>query len=307
MKKAATNLPASVRQRLLNLANESHQDFGLVLTRYGLERWLYRLSVSKHREAFVLKGALLLQLWTSESYRPTRDLDLLGRGESEAGYREIFAEVCSEKVEEDGLTFLVDTIRVEKIREEEEYQGVRVLLEARLANARIPLQIDVGFGDVVTPAPLELEYPTLLAFPAPKLLAYQKETVVAEKFEAIVKLGMANSRMKDFYDLWVLAERFEFEGSTVSAALQATFRRRGTALPSSRPLAFTAEFYEAPAKQTQWKAFLRKSGLKDDTSLQEVVKVVDRFVMTVVETILDKKSLLSRWRPGGPWQESRKN
>jgi hypothetical protein len=173
VKKAATNLPASVRQRLLNLANEKRQDFGMLLTNYALERFLYRLSVSRHRDSFVLKGALLLQLWTSEVYRPTRDLDLLGEVIGSAtGHRKIFAEVCGAKVDDDGLTFLADTIRVEKIRDEEAYEGVRVLVEARLANARIPLQIDVGFGDVITPAPIEVEYPTLLTFPAARVLRH---------------------------------------------------------------------------------------------------------------------------------------
>jgi predicted nucleotidyltransferase component of viral defense system len=193
MKKAAVNLPASVRQRRLNLAAERKQDFGLLLTRHALERFLYRLSVSPYRDLFVLKGALLLQPWTEESYRPTRDLDLLGRGVSEPGSKKIFAEVCSQKVEEDGLTFFTDTIRVERIRDEEEYEGVRVLLEARLGNARIPLQIDVGFGDAIVPATEDREYTTLLAFPAPQLRTYSKESMVAEKFEAIVKLGIANT------------------------------------------------------------------------------------------------------------------
>jgi predicted nucleotidyltransferase component of viral defense system len=211
--KSPTNVPASVRQRLLNLAGQTNQDFGLLLTKYALERLLYRLSVSNHRDDFVLKGALLFQLWTSEPCRPTRDLDLLGQGDgSTERYRTIFTKLCSQEVEDDGLTFLSDTIRVEKIRDEEDYEGVRVLLTAHLANARIPLQIDVGFGDVISPGPVELEYPTLLPFPAPKLRAYSKESVVAEKFEAMVKLGMANSRMKDFYDLWVMARRFEFRG-----------------------------------------------------------------------------------------------
>jgi len=268
VKKSAANLPASVRQRLLNLATERKEDFGLVLTRYGLERFLYRLSVSPHRDSFVLKGALLLQLWTAETYRPTRDLDLLGRGISNIGYRKIFSEVCSQKVEDDGLMFLPDTIRVERIRDDEAYEGVRVRVEARLGDVRVPLQIDVGLGDAIVPASEELEYPTLLKFPAPKLHAYSKESVVAEKFEAMVKLGMANSRMKDFYDLWVLARRFEFESGILAAAIQATFETRRTTLPKSSPLALQADFYELPSKQTQWRAFLRKSGLKADSSLR---------------------------------------
>jgi Nucleotidyl transferase AbiEii toxin, Type IV TA system len=172
-------------------------------------------------------------------------------------------------VEDDGLTFLADTIRIEKIRDEEAYEGIRVLLEARLANARIPLQIDVGFGDVITPEPMEVEYPAMLAFPKAKMRAHPKETVVAEKFEALIKLGMANSRMKAFYDLWVMAGSFEFSGAVLAEALSATFERPKTLLPASRSLAFTREFSASPAKQTQWMDFLPKSGLEADASLQE--------------------------------------
>jgi len=157
VKKRVANVSASVRQRLLNLATERKEDFGLVVTRYGLERFLYRLSVSAHRDSFVLKGALLLQLWTAETYRPTRDLDLLGRGVSNVSYRKIFSEVCSQKVEDDGLTFPPDTIRVERIRDDEDYEGVRVRVEARLGDVRVPLQIDVGLGDTIVPSSEELD------------------------------------------------------------------------------------------------------------------------------------------------------
>jgi hypothetical protein len=174
------------------------------------------------------QGALLLQLWTAETYRPTRGLDLLGRGPSDINFRKVFSAVCSQNVEDDGLTFLPDKIRVERIRDEEAYEGVRVRMEARLGNVRVPLQIDVGLGDTIVPASEEVEYPTLLKFPAPKLHGYSKESVVAEKFEAMVKLGVAKSRMKDFYDLWVLAQRFEFESSILAAAIQTTFKKRRT-------------------------------------------------------------------------------
>ena len=302
MKKAVVNLSASVRQRLLNLASERKEDFGLVLTRYGLERFLYRLSVSPHRDLFVLKGALLLQVWTGETYRPTRDLDLLGKGMSNPSYQRIFSDVCSQDVEDDGLSFLSETIRLERIRDEEAYEGVRVLLEARLGNVRIPLQIDVGFGDAIVPAAEELEFPTLLKSPAPKLNAYPKESVVAEKFEAIVKLGMANSRTKDFYDLWVLAQRFQFESATLAAAIQATFATRQTVLPISLPLAFQADFYELPSKQTQWKALLRKSGLNAKSSLEETIRVIGEFVMPVLEGISKGNRKKKIWQAGGPWK-----
>lgn len=301
MKKAVGNLPASVRQRLLNLARERKEDFGLVLGRYGLERFLYRLSVSAHRNLFVLKGALLLQAWTGETYRPTRDLDLLGKA-PHVSYKKIISEVCSQEVEDDGLSFLTQRIRVERIRDEEAYEGVRVLLEAALGNVRIPLQIDVGLGDVIVPAPEELEFPTLLEFSAPKLNAYPKESVVAEKFEAVVKLGLANSRMKDFYDLLVLAQRFEFENATLAAAIQATFETRRTSLPSSLPLAFSADFWRSPNKQTQWKAFLRKSGLNANSSLEETIRIVREFVMPVVERIAEGDREKKIWPPGGPWR-----
>jgi predicted nucleotidyltransferase component of viral defense system len=302
MKKAVVDLAASVRQRLLNLATERKEDFGLVLSRYGLERFLYRLSVSPHRDSFVLKGALLLQVWTEETYRPTRDLDLLGKGMSNAAYQKIFSEVCSQDVEDDGLSFRAETIRVERIKDEEAYEGVRVRLEARLGDARIPLQIDVGFGDAIVPAPEELEFPTLLKAPAPKLKAYPKESVVAEKFEAMVKLGMANSRMKDFYDLWVLAQRFEFENATLAAAIQATFETRCTSLPSSSPLAFSADFSQSPNKETQWKAFLRKSDLNANAELERTIRLILEFVMPVVEGISKGSTQKKIWRPGGPWK-----
>jgi predicted nucleotidyltransferase component of viral defense system len=306
VKMPVANLSASVRQRLLNLATERKEDFGLVLTRYGLERFLYRLSTSPHRDAFVLKGALLLQLWTAETYRPTRDLDLLGRGPSDINFRKVFTEVCSQDVEDDGLTFLPDTIRVERIRDEETYEGVRVRVEARLGRVRIPLQIDIGIGDTIVPASEELVYPTLLEFPAPKLHVYSKESVVAEKFEAMVKLGVANSRMKDFYDLWILAQRFEFDSGTLAAAIQSTFKTRRTALTKSSPLALRTEFYELPTKQTQWRAFLRKGGLKADSSLQEIIEVIREFVMPVVDGVLKGDEENQVWQPGGPWGKNRK-
>jgi hypothetical protein len=291
-----------VRQRLLNLATDRKEDFGLVLSRYGLERFLYRLSVSSHRDSFVLKGALLLQVWTGESYRPTRDLDLLGKGTPNLSYQKIFSKVCSQDVEDDGLSFLSQTIRVERIRDEEAYEGVRVLLEARLGDMRIPLQIDVGFGDAIVPAAEELEFPTLLTFPAPRRSAYPKVSVVAEKFEAIVKLGMANSRMKDFYDLWVLAQRFQFESATLAAAIQATFATRGTVLPTSLPLALQTDFYQLPSKQTQWRAFLRKSGLNAESSLEETIRIVREFVMPIVEGILQGDREKKIWQAKGLWK-----
>jgi hypothetical protein len=211
----------------------------LILVKYGLERILYRLSRSEYREAFVLKGALLFELWTHETYRATRDADFLVRGDN-APERSvgIFQKLAAIEVEPDGLTFDADAVEAERITEDADYQGVRVTFTAYVDRARIPIQIDIGFEDTVTPAPIENDYPKLLSAPGPRLLTYPKETVVAEKFEAMVKLGIANARMKDFYDLKVLSRMLPFDGKTLSEAIRKTFRNRGTAIPASgTPLA----------------------------------------------------------------------
>ena len=242
-KQKPRNLAASVRQRLMNVARSQKEDFQLILTRYALERLLYRLSQSEYRDVFVLKGAMLFQLWGDQPHRPTRDLDLLGRGENSIPrFERIFREVCDLAVEEDGLVFNAQSVRGETIKEDQEYEGLRLTLDCRLENARIPIQIDIGFGDVVTPAASELTYPVLLDFPAPVLAVYSRESVVAEKFQAMVMLGIANSRMKDFFDLWVLARQFEFQGPMLCQAIRATFERRRTPVPAEVPLALSAEF-----------------------------------------------------------------
>lgn len=298
------NIPASVRQRLLNLSQQTNQDFGLLLTKYSLERLLYRLSMSPHRDGFVLKGALLFDLWTDHPHRPTRDLDLLGHGDASLEkYRRLFSEICEQTVEDDGLNFMAKTVAAERIKDDEDYEGVRVLLQARLGVARISVQIDIGFGDVITPAPIEVEYPTMLDFPAPRLRAYPRETVVAEKFEAMVKLGIANSRMKDFYDLWELSRRFDFDGSTLTAAIQATFQRRATVFPLGTPLSLSPEFYDAPSKQTQWTAFLRKSGLHGANTLGDVVAHIKTFLLPIIVAIQNGERFSSHWSAGGIWRQ----
>ncbi len=300
------NLVASVRQRLMNVARKNGEDFQLVLTRYGTERILYRISQSAHAGTFVLKGAVLFQLWSGQPHRPTRDLDLLGHGEpSTERFEQIFREICNLTIEEDGLTFDGDRIRAEQIKEDDEYQGIRLRLEARLGNARIPLQIDVGFGDAITPSAVEIEYPTLLDFPAPSIHAYPRETVVAEKYQAMVMLGMANSRMKDFFDLWILARQFEFDGPTICAAIGATFERRQTALPERSPLALTPEFSEDRGKQTQWRAFLRKGRLvTQQIELADVVPLLEAFLMPPTSAIVTRNDFAKRWTPGGPWADA---
>jgi predicted nucleotidyltransferase component of viral defense system len=206
---APKNISASVREKLRNIARQRNADFGLILVKYGLERILFRLSHSAYHDVFVLKGALLFELWTGQQYRPTRDADFLARGEnSPERFFRIFRELCSVETEPDGVRFDPDTVSAERIAEAADYEGVRVNLKAYLERAKIPIQIDIGFGDAVTPPPVENNYPTLLGSTAPRLLTYPRETVVAEKLEAMVKLGIANSRMKDFYDMEVLSRTF---------------------------------------------------------------------------------------------------
>src|SRR5690242_4474035 len=248
MTRAVRNISASVAKRLLNLSRQSGEDFQYVLMRYGLERLMYRLSRSVYAKEFVVKGAMLLRVWTGEQYRATKDLDLLAiLDKSPEELDQIFRDICTLIVEDDGLVFRSETIRVREIREDKVYGGTRVTLEARLGKIRIPLQVDIGFGDAVTPEAQQEEFPTLLDFPAPILLAYPRETAIAEKFEAIVNLGLTNSRMKDYYDIWLLSQQFDFHGANLMRAIEATFRRRRTVLPNEPPIDWSIEFVSTPA------------------------------------------------------------
>ena len=218
------NTAASVRQRLLNVAHSTHRRFSDVLQHYALERWLFRLSRSKHRDRFVLKGALLFIVWKTPATRPTRDIDLLGRLNNElASVRTVIAEVCQAPVDDDGLFFNPASVTTERIAEDADYEGVQARFQATLGNARIAMQVDIGFSDVITPAPAKIRYPSILKLPA----AYNRETAIAEKFEAMVKLGELNSRMKDFFDIALLAATFEFDGAALAAAIRAAYSEAG--------------------------------------------------------------------------------
>lgn len=232
------NTAASVRARLLTRARETRQDFNLVLTRYVLERLLYRLSVSPHADQFLLKGALLFDLWFDIPHRPTRDADFMGFGSAELPHLEaVFKDVCAMETD-DGVTFRPDTVQAAEIRKEANYAGVRVTLLGLIDGARCPIQVDIGFGDAVTPGPEDVQYPVMLSeFSAPKLRVYPRYTVVAEKLEALASLGIANSRMKDYFDLWILSRYTEFDGDTLRRAIRATFDRRKTTFPRTSPLA----------------------------------------------------------------------
>ena len=297
------NVAASVRQRLLDQARSKRVDFNLLLTRYGLERFLYRLGCSEYRERFILKGAMLFPLWGVVSYRSTRDVDLLGYGESEiAALVEVFRMICQTEVADDGVIFDPASVQAEDIRDQMEYGGTRIKLNADLAGARIHLQVDIGFGDVVTPAAVAADYPTVLDQPAPHVRVYPRETVVAEKFQAMVHLGIANSRMKDFHDLWVIGSQFNFDGATLTSALVRTFERRNTPLPNTLPLALTPEFFADTQKIRQWKAFLNRAGLGIQPELSEVATFITVFVMPLIELCSRGEVFDGAWTAGGPWQ-----
>lgn len=261
----------SVRARLLNLSRSQGEDFQRLLVRYAIERLLYRLSISEHADAFVLKGATLFALWLGKPHRATKDLDLLGRGEPDverlvAVFREVAALDCAA----DGMAFGADGITGTRIREDAAYAGVRVIVPASLAGARLKVQVDVGMGDATVPNPCTVEVASLLDLPAPMMRAYARETVVAEKLEALVVLGLTTSRMKDLYDLDLLRRRFEFDDTLINA-VRATFARRGTPIPKTLPIGLSDAFAEDTAKQAQWRAFLRKAGAKQDLDLGDVV------------------------------------
>ena len=257
------NLPASVRARLLNIAKREGADFNQVLVRFALERLLYRLSRSRHAERFLLKGALLFTLWYDMPHRPTRDADLLGFGASDLdSLRDVFGEIAAIDTD-DGIVFDPATVSAQEIRKEAGYAGARVLIGAELAKARVRTQVDVGFGDVVTPGPIEATYPVLIDdFPAPRLKTYPVYTVIAEKLHAIALLGMTNSRVKDYLDLQVLLEREPIDQRILAEAIAATFTRRGMEVPSVPPAGLTDEFAQEASRQALWRAFITKNGLE---------------------------------------------
>jgi predicted nucleotidyltransferase component of viral defense system len=299
------DVAASVRQRLHNLSEKRGEDLQYILNRYASERFLYRIGISSYANNFVLKGALLFQLWSDQKHRQTRDVDLLGYGSNDIDQIEqVFRDICGSPLENDGLIFQENTVRGEEIRGGQEYGGVRVSFTAKLGKAKAYLQFDIGFGDVVTPASILAKLPTLLDFPPPSLRVYSKETLIAEKFEALVKLGIANSRMKDFYDLRFLAKTFDFEGKTLADAIKNTFNRRNMALPEEIPIALTDEFSQDRLKVNQWSAFLSGRGIAQiDEDFSEVITLIGNFLMPVANSLAHGKAFTQRWMPSIGWEE----
>jgi predicted nucleotidyltransferase component of viral defense system len=297
MAREPKNVGASVRARLLQRSRDQRTDFQILLTRYALERLLYRLSRSEHRNRFILKGAMLFVTWVEAPFRPTRDLDLLGYGDNTPeAIGDTFRAILTQLVDDDGVAFDVDGLQAAPIREDLEYGGVRVRTQATIAGARIPIQVDVGFGDAITPGPIEIDYPALLDAPAPHLQAYPIETVVAEKFHALAIRGITNSRLKDYYDLWLIAETFELERAALAAAVRQTFARRETELPQERPTGLSEAYVDIWGDQ--WRTFLNRERMAAaPEQLATVIADVERFVLPLIEDADGDW----RWKPGMGW------
>ena len=298
------NPAASVHARLAQRRTKTGEDYNVLLVRFTLERLLYRLSISRHREQFVLKGAMLFALWEPEMHRATRDLDLLGFGQSTPErLADIFRELCNLEVEADGVDFDPRSVRCEDIRAQDEYAGIRVKLRATVGKAVVPLQVDVGFGDALPVAPEEITFPVMLGMAAPKLRAYSRETVVAEKLEAIVKLGMLNSRFKDYFDLHYLAQKFPFDGALLVKSIAGTFARRGTVFPEGLPAGLTPMFGTDPAKIRGWQAFWRKTGPKAAApTLEAVIQLLIEFLEPPLDAAAKEKPLNATWK-SNRWQK----
>ena len=302
MKDRPVNLAASVHQRLLNHARATGRPFNEILQYFAMERFLYRLSKSPRGGQFILKGALLLALWRVSVTRATKDIDLLGHVPNDVdGVVALMRAACSQAVEPDGVEFDPASVVGERIAEEAEYEGVRVGFRGRLGNARLTMQVDVGFGDAVVPGPVEADYPTILDLPPPHMRAYTRESVVAEKFHTMVVRGLLNSRLRDYFDVWALSRQFDFEGPLLTRAVKETFARRQAEVPAASP-SLTDEFAADPAKMAQWRGFLRRSRLEAaPQDLRDVVREVAVFLGPLAQALHAGRALESRWRAPGPW------
>lgn len=293
MAKPIRNMGASVRARLLIRAKETGQPYDVLLTRFALERLLYRLSISKHANRFVLKGAMRLMTWLDTPHRPTRDLDLLGFGDSDPeGLITLFREVM-QQAEDDGVEFDPNALQHEPIKADDDYGGIRLRGRARVGGAQVSVIIDIGFGDAIAPGIEAIDYPVMLDLPAPRLRAYAPETMIAEKFEAMVSLGRANSRMKDFFDIYVLSQTFPFDDDRLATAMVATFERRGTPLPSETPDALTESFTADPQKVQQWRSFVENVA-ENPGELGAVTTALAAFLLPHLEAARDLQAKAHR-------------
>ena len=305
------DVAASIRARLYNKSKQSGMEFQLILARYACERFLYRLGMSPVRDRCILKGATLLAVWMQEPYRGTRDVDLLALGRNdETSVREIMTAICTVACPEDGLNFDLDSLRVSPIRPGQAYQGQRVKLVCHLGQARIPTQIDFGFGDVVTPGPQKAKLQTLIeGLPAPTLRVYPLVTSIAEKLDAMVQLGQRNSRMKDFHDVWAISESFAFNGAESRESIRSCFERRGTTWTSHTPVALTSAFYSTPGQDNLWEHYRREKAflIPPPEAFAVIGERILEFFAPVLESILTDTPFEWHWPAGGPWQRVSKS
>jgi len=275
-----------------------------LLQYFAMERFLYRLSESSYADNFILKGALMLAVWEAPLSRATMDIDLLGRiDNSVEAMIEVTRAICCQKVNLDGISFDENSITGERITEDADYEGVRVRFRGSLGTAQVTMQLDIGFGDVVVPKPELIYYPTILDLEAPQLLGYSIESTIAEKFEAMVKLGVLNSRMKDFFDIWLLLRQFDFRGPRLARAIAKTFSLRGTEI-TMEPIALTTPFSEDPTKAAQWRGFIRKNRLKNvPQEFDEVVLTIAAFLGPIAKSLAAGEPFNANWSAPGPWLE----
>ncbi|MXY53022.1 MAG: nucleotidyl transferase AbiEii/AbiGii toxin family protein [Gammaproteobacteria bacterium] len=305
--KQIRNYPASVHRRLLDLARERGEEFNRILQRYVAERFLYRLTISPFVDEFTLKGAALYRVWSANELRPTKDVDFLGSGrEVRQGLREIVQAICGASCPEDGIVFDPTAVHIRDAQHDQEYSSLRARVLGNLGQARLTLQMDVGFGDAITPGREERDYPTMLDLPAPRLWTYPRETVVAEKFEAMVSLGTRNTRVKDLWDVACMARLFPFDGETLRAAVEETFRRRQTSLGAGRPMALLPSYYEDVDRDHRWQVLRRQMAAEIDgpVRLVDTGDEIRRFLGPVSDSVIAGRSHLQVWLAGGPWQSA---
>ena len=300
IERSLQNVPASIHQRLLNIAKETGRPFNELLQYFAMERFLFRLSCSTHAPSFVLKGALLFRVWDTPDSRATRDIDFLAYVDnSPENIASIIREICTITDVDDGLYFGAESVTAQRIKEDADYEGVRVRFRGQLGNARIHMQVDVGFGDLIHPCAIQVEYPSLLDLATPSLRSYTPETVIAEKSQAMVHLGSLNSRMKDFYDIWRMSRQFDFQGETLREAIQRTFNNRGTEFVVFEEL--TQELLESEGIKTQWSAFRRKVPVEAPDKLGDVIEAISDFLAPVFATTIGGQKFEKRWKAPGPW------
>ena len=303
MAKSVKNIAASVHRRLLNKAKESSRPFNELLQYFAIERFIYRLSKSPHADKFILKGALMFSAWCGPASRPTMDIDLLGKIDNRLEViSAAIKDACLMAVEADGISFNAETVEAVRITEDAEYEGVRIRVHGRLGNARVSVQIDIGFGDVIVPNPSTVSYPAILDFPAPELKGYTMESTIAGKFQAMVKLGVLNSRMKDFYDIWVLSRTFDFQGKILAEAVEKTFEKRNTPVNMNTAI-FDPSFGKDGNKNVQWQSFISKTKLTNaPESFEEAIAVVKLFLEPLAASIVERRTFNSIWTAPGPWR-----